>query len=185
MKKLMMALAVVACATVVNAASFNWATSGTNAAKTFYGSDGTSTIAGTTVYLMDAATVSQSALITALRDGGSFTDYASVTSQTLDSNSRLVAKEFSYGEAGTTYNFYMAIVDGDNLFVSASKEVYGQLSDTVAIQFSGVKTATQSTFGDAAYSTAGWYSTAAVPEPTSGLLMLLGMAGLALRRRRA
>ena len=30
----------------------------------------------------------------------------------------------------------------------------------------------------------GW-SSASVPEPTSGLLMLLGMAGLALRRRRA
>ena len=30
----------------------------------------------------------------------------------------------------------------------------------------------------------GWTSTS-VPEPTSGLLMLLGMAGLALRRKRA
>jgi len=29
------------------------------------------------------------------------------------------------------------------------------------------------------------YGTAPVPEPTSGLLMLLGMAGLALRRKRA
>ena len=29
------------------------------------------------------------------------------------------------------------------------------------------------------------WSTAAVPEPTSGLLILLGMAGLALKRKRA
>ena len=30
----------------------------------------------------------------------------------------------------------------------------------------------------------GWQSVAAVPEPTSGLLMLVGVAGLALRRRK-
>ena len=34
-------------------------------------------------------------------------------------------------------------------------------------------------------STTKTYFTTSVPEPTSGLLMLLGMAGLALRRRRA
>jgi len=35
------------------------------------------------------------------------------------------------------------------------------------------------------YGGAMWQEVAPVPEPTSGLLMLLGMAGLALRRRRA
>ena len=34
-------------------------------------------------------------------------------------------------------------------------------------------------------STATAWSTAAVPEPTSGLLMLLSLAGLALKRKRA
>lgn len=42
------------------------------------------------------------------------------------------------------------------------------------------------TFGGSTGSAATvWTETAAIPEPTSGLLLLLGMAGLALRRRRA
>ncbi len=182
MKKVLIALAAVAFATVAQAAAFNWTSSGTNASKTFYGPSG-STIAGATVYLFDAATVTQSALVTAIQGGGSISSYTSITTTTLDSNSRLTAKEFSYGEAGTVYDFYMAIVQDDNIFVSGTKTVSGQLSDTVAVQFSGIKTATQTVLGEATYSTAGWYS--AVPEPTSGLLMLLGVAGLALRRRRA
>ena len=40
------------------------------------------------------------------------------------------------------------------------------------------------TWSGSEYLTLGGY-TVAVPEPTSGLLMLVGLAGLALRRRRA
>ena len=44
--------------------------------------------------------------------------------------------------------------------------------------------ASNANFGNAA--TGSWtYTPAAIPEPTSGLLLLLGMAGLALRRLRA
>ena len=57
----------------------------------------------------------------------------------------------------------------------------------------GAKTgASDSALGSAAFDiadvgshTAGNWTAVAAPEPTSGLLMLLGMAGLALRRRRA
>ena len=41
------------------------------------------------------------------------------------------------------------------------------------------------TFTTAGTSGAKTYITASVPEPTSGLLLLLGMAGLALKRKRA
>ena len=183
MKKIVFAIAVAVTAAAVNGASFKWQTTGTPASKTFYGADGTSTIAGMTVYLFDAATIDQGGLVTALRGGGSISDYTSVATATLDSDSRLAASTFIYGEVGTTYSFFMAIVDGDNLFVSAGVSGNAQASDTPSLSFGGIKAATQNNLGDAAYSAAGWYTT--VPEPTSGILMLVGLAGLALRRRRA
>lgn len=183
MKKMMVALVAVAFAAVAQAAAFNWTSSGTNASKTFYGSDTQTTIAGTMVYLFDAAVVSQNDIITGLRDNKTIGDFTSVKSQTLDANSRLTATEFSYGEAGPVYSYFMAIVQDDFVFVSNSVSAQGQSSATASVTFSGIKTQTQNNLGTADYSTAGWYQT--VPEPTSGLLMLLGMAGLALRRRRA
>ena len=183
MKKMMVALVAVAFAAVAQAAAFSWTATGTNAAKTFYGPDAT-TIAGTMVYLMDAGVVSQGDLVAAIRAGGSITDYANVTSQTLDGNSRLAtSKDFTYGTAGNDYSLYMAIVKDDYVFVGDYVTLAAQASDTVATKFSGIKTQSSANLGTADYSTAGWYQ--AVPEPTSGLLLLLGMAGLALKRKQA
>ena len=187
MKKILIAVVAIAFTAVAHAAAFNWSSSGTNANKTFYGPDGATTLAsGTVVYLLDSGISgnSQADLVAGIRDGKSITDFTTITSTTLDANSRLTAKGFEYGEAGSNYNFYMAIVSGDNVFVSDNKGAYGQASDTVTVAFSGIKTATQSLNADGAYAAGGWYATS-VPEPTSGLLMLLGIAGLALRRRRA
>ena len=71
--------------------------------------------------------------------------------------------------AGTKYDFYYTMEDADgNVFTSTTKAgVLAQANSTPNL----------------AFGTGGSWE--AVPEPTSGLLMLLGVAGLALRRRRA
>ena len=190
MKKLVIALAVAACAVAANAAAFNWTSSGmTAAAKTINSKAGTALYSATTsytLYLFDAGVTSQDALLAGLRSDKTITSFTSVASQTLASNSQIAAQGFSYGEAGSTYDFYFAIVNGDDVFLSASKSSAGQASAATSVAFANLGSATKNAFADStatfASNGAGWY---AVPEPTSGLLMLLGMAGLALRRRRA
>jgi hypothetical protein len=66
------------------------------------------------------------------------------------------------------------VEDNGKTFKSDVKNVGAQATSTAAITFGNMQSATQNA--------SNW---AAVPEPTSGLLMLLGVAGLALKRKRA
>ena len=75
---------------------------------------------------------------------------------------------------GTYYDFYFTIEDGGKTFKSQTVNVLGQATSTANMNFGNMATATQTA--------SNWV---AVPEPTSGLLMLLGLAGLALKRKRA
>ena len=76
------------------------------------------------------------------------------------------------------------------MYVSATAvAAYDALNptDTQPVAFGAQTSVSKATFADttATYAGAGWYQAAAVPEPTSGLLILLGVAGLALKRKRA
>ena len=181
MKKIMMALAVIVTAAAVQAASFDWKTSATGK---IYGAGTTTLLASGTAYIFDAGATTQQSVLDAFAQGKTWTtgslDNKSVSAGAITATT---AEAFAYGTAGNTYNFYVAVLNGDSLFISDTVAV-----DAAAISYKtasfNLKTASQAAaMTSSTFTAGGWYS--AVPEPTSGLLLLLGMAGLALKRKRA
>jgi len=176
-----------------SAASWDWRSCGdfmTPDAGTIY-ADATNPLFGelgaAAIYLIDAGVTSQSALLTGIRSAESASTYwSSLTkadSTTLNNDSQIDIKNLaSYGKAGDTYNFYYAIFNSaaDKILLTDSVSGLAREVSTTDLIFTDMSESTKLAFGDAAYSSTGWYS---VPEPSSGLLLLLGMAGLALRRK--
>lgn len=186
MKKIMIAVAAIAVAAMTQAASFNWKATGSTTKGYFYDATGAKITSSMTSYLFDSAVLSQADLLTSLRSGGSISSLESVTQSTIAS-SKMAAKAFDYGTVGNDYGFYMVVIDGDNALVSDLISASAQAADTSDVSFANPGTWSKNAFSgaDTSFSSAGWYSTSSVPEPTSGLLLLLGMAGLALKRKHA
>lgn len=167
MKKVIILAVAIATAFVSQAATFKW--TGAN----IYDHTGTEKFTGTAAiyaYLSTETAADAVKVIDVGVNAGSIKD-GSTTGYTY---------EWAGATVGSAYNFYMVIQDGDFTFDSSAssptviKTGTAQATSTTGVVFGNMATATQAS--------GNW---AAVPEPTSGLLMLLGMAGLALRRRRA
>lgn len=170
MKKLLVLAAVIVASVAANAASFKW--TGAN----IYGSDITTKYTGTAaIYAyLNTATVADAVKVTDVFVVGGI----------IKSDSAGTATGYTYNWSdavgNSTYQFYMVLEDGGKTFNSST-------SDPAVIK-SGLAAATATTsviFGNMQSATQNASNWQSVPEPTSGLLMLLGMAGLALRRRRA
>ena len=181
MKKLLAVGAALFVAVTASAASVSWSVTGI----TTPGS--TSKASGYVAYLFDEATVSSSTIASAIA-GGTFADQISKALSTGTSNmSGAITKSGigSYGASATTdspevrkfYTVLFAAGPAD----AAEKYIISADSTVTFTSPTGSKAAAFVNIVSNAAS--GWQNTSAVPEPTSGLLLLLGLAGIALKRK--
>ena len=156
MKKLLILVTAIVMAVVANAASFKWS------AGNIYASNGTDKYTGDVVLYAYASTADASTAVAVSTVKASST--GAVAATTFNSDALV---------GGTTYNFFFKIEEGGKAFTSDVKSGLATATQTTTITFGNMATATQNA--------SNW---ANVPEPTSAMLMILGIAGLALRRRR-
>ena len=179
MKKILVIIGAALMCSAATAAEVLW-----SASYTFADSAGVEFTDSRNIaaYLFDASTVSQSALFDSWNTTGTADlSGAKVTSTWYDAYQLDVTA--SVGSTGSK-SLYWAVVKDDQLFISSA--LTQEISQMGGTEFAWDDESGK-VFADkqASFAGAGWYTTASVPEPTSGLLMLVGLAGLALRRRRA
>ena len=186
MKKMIIAAVAVAMGVVANAASFSWTVS---KGSIYDGAETPAKLTSGSAYLLFASALSQSDLVTAFAadaaTAASTVASKAVSTGSIGSDSKVAVTAFT-ADVTADQTAYFVVFNDDKMYVSITADAEYLAVGTSDIAFASV-TSSSKAFNDAAsgYTAAGWYGAAAVPEPTSGLLMLLGMAGLALRRRRA
>ena len=177
----MIAVSLVVAAVSLNAATVDWKTGATSK---IYGVNSTTLLASGTAYFYEnAGSTTMAAIVAAFA-----TDASSIASKALAtktvSSGAIASGTFDWSKSGNT-DAFIAVVAGDDLFISDVVTMNIADVGTTGYQFKE-KTFSQADYVgtlSGGYTSAGWYQS--VPEPTSGLLLLLGMAGLALKRKRA
>ena len=185
-------LAAVAATVAVNAASVDW-----NYQITGDAGGSATEFTGYTAYLVDATYYEGLSEVTAdsITGTGKYLQSAAVT-QTGTSGKgtskkyvfSTTAQEYAKDElnAGTSYDYYLVLVDaaGENYYAQAysytareATSSYDADSIKLAVNGSAVSS------GMTAWSSGGTPDPGPIPEPTSGLLLLVGGAMLALRRK--
>lgn len=175
MKKLVAFAAVALCAVLANASTVTWGAASASAVDS-------SKIATGTMYLAYASGT---------------VDFTAFDNQTAFSSATLTAAGFTkiidtFSYSSTTYSKKNNAITPTATGLSGSVSAYailieeGEGADYLAYSSSPVSFSVAAAVGMNQNKTVSAFTyVQTVPEPTSGLLMLLGMAGLALRRRRA
>ena len=179
MKKLMVLLAAVALAMGVNAAAVDWQVS-------YAGKGSTWKDSSVVVYAFSGS--DYASIISLVTETGSDTLKADLQAKALNkdvafiTNRKGTAKtDITRANSAPDSMFWMIFTDGS--FDAGKNVAWTAATDVKSAQYE--PPATGSTFALNAASFANSGTIASVPEPTSGLLLLIGMAGLALKRKRA
>lgn len=190
MKKLIFVFAAIIAANMVQAASINWSTGTavkgiTSDSNPAFGTANAAT--GTLslyVWLVDASTYESTSIDSIWGTYGSKLDTAtaSVTGKSGAAGATAKTDGLSFSTTENT-PYYGVVVVGLDTDKDGTLDYYIANKGTAAINTAGTNASVGNLAKNAGGTAiSGW---TAVPEPTSGLLMLVGLAGLALRRRRA
>ena len=186
----MIAAAIVCVAAFAQAAQIKWggAIANTDCTDTLPSGTQAWLVYSATAFSGTATKADSFALGSAVNNGGSIVDGYSLTSD--DSAAWSFVANYTDTEAGGYANlngYYGLLIQNPSDAKMASWVELGQATGVDGKTGTIDLTINNGWAADPGpYATqGGWTVTGAVPEPTSGLLMLLGVAGLALRRRRA
>ncbi len=189
MKKIMIALAVVALAAVGQAASINWSVANNAFAKSSLDTVNTTRTANYTVMLFAESNRADvmSILGAGTTDGLSALALVDATKTKATGKAGGAIANVSDGSQSVfavifdTYSSDMTLADAKNYIASSA---------VTQNSYSGTDAATSLDYTSAQFAGSSWTEIASsssgdAPEPTSGLLLLVGAAALALRRRKA
>ena len=181
MKKMIMALVAVAAAFSVNAASIKWSMANGVLAPS---PDGSASAGRCSYYTMLVFTSDQTSAVNDAITAGEFASLTGIAKSTYQA-----AKAGSFSGAidnleGASASLFAVVFDtqssgagidtANNYYVTGSVTQNTYRPGTTDTATTAIFSATQMT---------GTWTSTSVPEPTSGLLLLLGMAGLALKRK--
>lgn len=156
MKKLILIAAICCSALFANAASTSWSLT----VGQMYDHTGAATFAGLIELYASSGDLSNDIVI--------FSENPALATY---NKTAIVVDSLTAGE---TYNFYIKLTDGGMTYTTALKPVAALETGSATLNFGSLKAATQNT--------GNWQ---AAPEPTSGIMLLVGVGLMALRRRRA
>lgn len=182
MKKLIIGVLVVAAAVAANAATVTWSMTavktvdGSAAAPLgwvagFFADDLSGSLLASTKTGLESGSINVKDLM------GSATYTASTTA--LGTTTRVNSAGNGNYAIGESAIGFMILLDSSAADAATHYLITGIKSATVAATGANI------TLGYGVQSNYSWNEIAPVPEPTSGLLLLLGMAGLALKRKQA